>query len=182
MSTKDWPGGRSENRALMLIGHYAVYFLLAYAVIAVTTNVMGEPDYMTWPVTVFAVLWLGSFAVDFNYHESRLCERCIAATPLDPQAAVSRWKLLLRARHRRVFHVGVLGAILVCLVLRFTVASGAHWYGYVLDTIVLVPVIAMTVADLVHRRLYPWCPWCHWDDGGDKEPSPDIPDVPVAQG
>lgn len=172
---------RPSNRALMLVGHYSWVFMVALVATNLAEvctghrywglNLAGDLLMASW----FSALWL----VDRRYHEARLCERCIAATPLNPQASVDRWRRFLRLEHSTGAQTAVFLGILaldVWLVLRHSRLSSFS------DLLVVSLVALMYGAEYIHRRLYPWCPWCDdWGDGGDHEVSPDVPDPAVSR-
>lgn len=94
-------GPRRENRLLMLVGHYSWAFLVI--LVALTMAAVATNRDIRWLNLVTSVAW-GTWWVtlllaDKRYHAPRLCERCIAATPLDPQASVDRWLRFLRLEH-----------------------------------------------------------------------------------
>jgi hypothetical protein len=158
---------------LMWTGHYAIYILLAYAAGAVAYNVSGRLGWLSWPVTALAIAWIVSFSADMSYHESRLCERCIAATPLDPQKAVDRWRPALRLFHRKNLYVGTLLAMIAWIFLSSIFLPGKHGWTAITDTIIVAVIVVSGGISWTHRRLYPWCPWCRWGKGGHPEVVPD---------
>ena len=108
----------------------------------------------------------------------------MGATPLDPQAAVERWKPALKADHRNKLILLILLANFVWVFgVGNVLVDGAHWAGipkhhdvwayFLQDLSTLIIIPAYWLIQRVHRDLYPWCPWCHWDDGGDEEKVPD---------
>jgi hypothetical protein len=164
---------RRENPYFMWGGHYAPRILAVTVIVAIASDLAGSPGFMTWPVAVVFTAGTAAFILDKMYHEPRLCERCITASPLDPQAAVDRWRQALRWEHGRRVKILLL---LACVAWFFTAGfRGAHpgaLYGAI-DAVALLVLASSYVAMYVHRRLYPWCPWCHWDDGGPRELVPD---------
>lgn len=177
MTATDTPGGRRELRglgqALMFTGHYALWVLLAYAAGAIAYNASGTPGWLSWPVGVLAVAWILSFGADAAYHDSHLCERCIAATPLDTQKAVDRWRPALWLFHRKRLYVGTLLAMIAWIFISAIIFRGHHWWTDIANSVIVIVLVISGVITWTHRRLYPWCPWCNWGKGGDEEKVPD---------
>jgi hypothetical protein len=170
--------------ALMWTGHYALWMTIPYIVLTVISDVTGQPGWLTWVLAPAIVLFYGSVIIDSQYHHARLCGRCFAAAPLDPQAAVDKWRPVLRADHKNRMILAILGAnFLWSVLIGSLLVDGVRWAGlpahhaawaYLLhDLPVIVIVISYWVMARKHRDLYPWCPWCHWRDGGDEEEIPD---------
>lgn len=175
MTVQDKPD-RGDSRALMWLGHNSIRITFAYAAVTISTNAAGQPDLLTWPAAALSAAWIVSIMAEMSYHDDRLCEKCIHATPLDTQKAVDRWKPALGAHHQRI-----LGWVVALIIITGTVAtplSPSHpkpWWYYAANIVVVTMVAGYFGVQHIHRRLYPWCPWCHWDDGGDAEISPDVP-------
>lgn len=164
------------ERLAMWLGHYSTALLLAATAASVADAAMGQPDgLVNWILSAVWVAAIAAFMTDMGRHREHLCERCIAATPLDPQAAVTRWRQVLRLQHERRPMLALFGVILA-----WDFASGSlfrHPPGWVLAVNALVAVIigASYAITWKHRQLYPWCPFCRWDEGGAHEVSPDVP-------
>lgn len=204
MTTQAVPGGdgrqwrpwaRRALRLAMLAGHYSLWLLLPWAGLAVARDITGRPSWMTWIETAAQVILFAALVTDRGYHHARLCERCAGATPLDPQAAVERWKPALRRDHQDWFMFRVLSAgIAWSIGTGYALVSGvpaaglaAHrvlWAYLLQDLPVMAVVAGYYIVSRVHRNLYPWCPWCHWDHGGEHEavPDPDPEDHGVKPG
>jgi uncharacterized membrane protein len=171
---------RRENRAVMLVGHYSWVCGAAVVVMTIAADVFGGR--YRWlnfvGLAMWAIWWLALLGADKRYHNARLCERCITATPLDPQASVDRWRRFLRMEHETGRWLGVLVVVFGADV---WVDSRYSWLTTVADCLFLA-VLALTYsAEYIHRRLYPWCPFCRWgDEGGDHEEAPDVPAPTVA--
>ncbi len=179
MTVQDKPA-RGDNRALMWLGHHSAPIVVSWAAASVAYNATAQPSVLTWPDLAVNAVFITSILSDFGYHSDRLCERCIAATPLDPQAAVSRWKPALRLFHAR----RIVGFALIATIAWWFGSPWLYhvhhipWWVYAGNTVALLATAGYLLSSHIHRRLYPWCPWCHWDDGGDAEISPDLPVVP----
>lgn len=165
-------GPRRENRGLMFLGHYSWVFL----VVLVVLDVANDATLAHWPVLsrlvgVAWVLWLFDLMiVDKSYHDARLCERCIAATPLNPEAAAERWDRCLQLEHSG-FRMSLV--LFTVVGLNLWIQTYHDWIGYLTDALVLMSIVVVYGAEYAHRRLYPWCPYCHWRDGGDPEYVPE---------
>jgi hypothetical protein len=173
---------RRDSRLLMLIGHYA-WLAVAVSVIISITDDATERNVtpLVWAADAAWFAFIVAVVADFGYHTARLCERCIAGTPLDAQAAADRWKPVLRLAHARKARVA---ALMVLLGVNLTIEQvyGKHPPGwtYAVDAGLLLALGASFASDFRHRKLYPWCPYCHWGHGdGPREASP-APDPAMA--
>lgn len=174
--------GRRRDRLVLWLGHHSLPFLWVYVAVTVVADAW-HPGYISAAWGAATVIWFASFLAAAR-HDARLCGRCMAATPLDPQAAVQRWRPVLRAYHRRRFPVIVMAVFLVTLPAGLLLMQHKHGYayaGYALNGIAYLAIGLMYTVERRHRLLYPWCPWCHWNDGGDFEASPDVPDPAVSR-
>lgn len=162
---------REGSRAALLAGHFAYYLLAAALAAGVLYNILGRPGWLDWPATALWFAWYAALAAQMLYHDSHLCERCIAAAPLNPQAAVDRWKPALGQWHRVLANLVFSAAALALIWVHWHPA----WLWYALNSAGLVLLAVFWLAEYQHRRLYPWCPWCHWGGGGDEELVPDAP-------
>ena len=180
MVAQDKPG-RGDNRALMWLGHHSVHLMvvaigssIAEVATGNTQNVVGVINDLAW------IVWTVSLFAGWNYHDSRLCERCVAATPLDTQAAVDRWRPALRWEHRLRWRLAVL--IVSTALLVWTGSFHPEpWWGWLAVIPAILGYSSIFISAWQHRRLYPWCPFCRWDDGGDEEVSPDVPAPTVSR-
>lgn len=168
-------GPRRDNRLFMWAGHYSIW-LLAPAVAAFFAGYLSSGNgrhatAVSYATSAVWVAWILSSVLDQGYHDARLCERCIAATPLDPQAAVTRWRPALRWRHSKFMLLAMLWAIVIFFT--NTIQDGVSWWRFLLTAAAIGALCSSTFSEWVHRRLYPWCPFCHWGDGGDPEASPE---------
>ena len=164
----------------MWAGHYSIRLMIPAVVLIVAFTVAGRPGgdngVLSWAVTAVWVAWFVTIQFDFNYHEARLCERCIAATPLDPQKAVNRWDWVLRISHSKKALITTTFAVVVWFFTAPWVAADHHWWGSVINVAALLVIALIVTATHVHRRLYPWCPYCRWGGRGEEEefvPDPD---------
>jgi hypothetical protein len=176
MTTASESGGRRHNSTLMWLGHHSIKIMVPAMLIVVAyylTGLYNAPDPVGWTIAGVWLFWYFTMTLDERYHEARLCERCVAATPLDPQAAVSRWKPALRATHARNARTAVLILILAWAFGGAYVVSSHSWPYRAGGVLVALILAGIAVADWVHRKLYPWCPWCNWGGGGEHEEVPD---------
>lgn len=174
MTTEERPG-RGESRLLMWAGHYSAYLFLPVVAASIITSPLPA-GFWAWATLPLWIAWVFSLIIGEGYHQERLCERCIASSPLDPQAAVERWRPALRWEHDRRLKLIVMLAVLAWIVGSNLVWKHMQpWWVYVLSALAMLVLGGSYIATYQHRRLYPWCPWCHWDDGGGEEISPDVP-------
>jgi hypothetical protein len=116
-------------------------------------------------VAIVLVSW-----VSMRQHDARLCEFCVAAMPINPTEAASRYRRRLALAHlgadRRLvaaYLIVLVGSSLLLLggppLLRL---SGPYaWSG------VQATMIYLVLSHTTHRRLQPWCPQCQSRDDGD---------------
>lgn len=160
----------------MWAGHYSIRIMIPAVFLLVAFTVAGRPGgdngVLSWIVTAVWLAWYVTIMFDFHYHEARLCERCIAATPLDPQKAVNRWDRLLRVYHSKKVLIGMTISVVAWF---FTApwVAGHHWWGNAISLVALLVIAVILTTSHVHRRLYPWCPYCRWGGRGDAEVVPD---------
>lgn len=116
-------------------------------------------------------------------HDHKLCDECIAAWPLDPQAEVEQRRGWLRMEHRwadvrrwitvaiSIVVVGIAVGLAVMVVV-----TGQSWPQRAFSIALYVWFGSTAYSRHVHKRLEPWCPWCHRDDGDDHfHPEPVTP-------
>lgn len=179
MGTVSSPGGERRgvipDRAVMWLGHYSVFLLLAAVAASVADDAAGQPSgLLDWIVDAAWLAWVAALLADMGRHREHLCERCIAATPLDPQAAVDCWRRVLRLQHAHGAWIALLGAVVAWDIGSALFRHQPPW-AFAVDALVSVIVGASWLVTWQHRRLYPWCPYCRWDGGGHHEVSPDVP-------
>lgn len=162
-------------------GHYALPIFTACTAVYIADNCLGNPQSGVMP-RLQIVTALASTAVVvgvFRYHS--LCVRCMAKTPLDPEASVKRWKRALRVVHwRYLLHFVVAGVLLLFAGSVIKPGPWPTWANAVSSVIDFITLLAFA-AVTVHQRLQPWCPWCRWGRGGDEEISPEVPDPSVSR-
>jgi hypothetical protein len=164
-------------KAAMWAGHYSTFILLAAVAASVAYDAAGRPGggVIDWAMDVAWLAWVASFTADARVHRERLCERCIAASPLDPQAVVTRWRQVLRLHHDRRTMIVIYGAIVAWDLGSASLFRHPSAWALAVDALTVSVLGATYVVTWQHRRLYPWCPFCSWGDGGPQELSPDIP-------
>lgn len=159
----------------MWLGHNSRVLFASAAVLFIAQDAAGTaaPSWVNWTSNAVSAVVLYSLYAEFSVHNRQLCERCIAASPLDPQAAVRRWKAALRAAHARALQWGIVAGWTVKIVLGF--ALGHDTWLFAADAVLCAACAVTALSYWLHRRLYPWCPFCRWDEGGGHEVSPDVP-------
>jgi hypothetical protein len=173
---------RPVNRLLMFAGHYAFLALAALVALVVADDAAGQRvPLLSLAADIALPVCIVVMFVGFSYHNVRLCERCVTATPLDPQKAVTRWDAVLRFDHMRGWKFLAYFALFAANVAANVAANWRGW-GDVTDILFVVFIGALYGAEYGHRRLYPWCPYCpRWDGGGEHELSPDVPDPALSK-
>ena len=172
---------RRASRLLMLAGHYG--YLVTGAALALSVANDATERRITpllWVTDAAWVLFAVAITADLCYHAERLCERCIAATPLDAAGEAERSRPVLWLHHAMKLRLLVLGPLLVASVLAEARPRPPGW-AYVVDVVFLLAIGVFAWSDARHRKLYPWCPYCRWDGGGDHEASPDVPAPAVSR-
>jgi hypothetical protein len=173
--------GLVPERAAMWLGHYSTVLLLAAVATSVADDATGQSQgALEWAASAVWLAWIAAFTADIGRHQERLCERCIAASPLDPQAAVTRWRGVLRLHHARRAGLALLGGIIAWDVVNSLFRHPPAW-ALAIDALTAVVLGASYAVTWQHRRLYPWCPFCRWGEGGAHEVSPDVPSPSAAR-
>jgi hypothetical protein len=168
--------GLVPERASTWLGHYSTVLLLVAVAVSVAADAAGRPSGpLDWALSAVWLAWIVAFMADLGRHQERLCERCIAASPLDPQSAVTRWRHVLWVHHARRGQAAVLVAIIAWDVVSDSLFRHPPAWALAVDALTVIVLGASYAATWQHRRLYPWCPFCRWDDGGEHEVSPDVP-------
>lgn len=115
-----------------------------------------------WPV-VSAVAAL-AIIINSGKHDSRLCSRCAAKTPLNPERAVRRARWVLWLYHRSLLTFGL--GMGFALAAWFAPPDVGGW-----STVGVFAVLSLiALIDLMHRRARWWCPYCPRWGGGDDGP------------
>lgn len=179
VSVQDRPENR-RTRLLMWLGHYSDVMIWGFIAAVILGDATGNS--IGWIEDTGAVVcgfWVLTKLADSRVHMERLCERCAAATPLDCQAAVRRWKRALWWRHQRKAQLAVF--IVMAAIFLLDAIAGKHVWVYAVHAFGFLVLGLTTIPAWQHRRLQPWCPYCRWDDGGDEEVAPDVPAPAVSR-
>lgn len=176
MTVADRPQRRDP--LLLWLGHFSIWFLWAFIAVAITGDV-SHWGFLTWPSGGMTIVMITAMVAGVR-HDFRLCERCIAATPLDPQAAVQRWRPVLQAYHRYRLRMAI-GLAAIAAFIAVALVRHPPWWLPVLAVAAFVIIGLLNTIQHRHRRLYPWCPWCRWEGGGDEELVPDVPAPTVSR-
>jgi hypothetical protein len=162
-------------------GHYAPWLLAALlgglVVLTVAPALSAAvPPAVLLVVLLVALVAAGYLALCVFAHNRRLCERCIAAVPLDASRVAARYGLRFRVAHlfeRPALAIAYLAALIGSAALathpigRYAWAAAQASLGYLL------------FAYVTHQRLQPWCPQCR--GGGPELTAPTRPN-PVSSG
>lgn len=154
------------------IGHYAPWILAALvSVLTVITVLPAAALLLPWPVSLAlipAALYVG---VSIIVHNRQLCERCVAALPLDASAAAGRY-----GRRFRVAHLfeGKLFALCYLAVVAGSFIVYSDPVGRFATALVESSLVYLLFVYVTHQRLQPWCPYCR--HGGGERTVPSAPD------
>jgi hypothetical protein len=159
------------------VGHYAPWLLpLPIGALVVVTLTADSSSSVPWPVVVVPLVVAGFLVLSLLAHTRRLCERCVAALPLDAAKVADRYGRRFRIAHLFESKLFALGYLVV-------VAGASFFYD---DPIGKYPVAAIQAslayllfAYVTHQRLQPWCPHCK--HGGEEQITPVTP-TPVTVG
>ncbi len=155
-------------------GHWSPHLLVGAIVTSIALGLRplpATPVALLAPVLVVGIV-LASW-VAMRKHDRSLCERCMAAMPLNPSETAARCR-----RRFVVVHLGsdqrALAAYMLVLVASnlFLLIPGPGLVqtlgGYAWAS-VQVTLIYLVVCYTTHRRLQPWCPECEGGGPGDDE-------------
>lgn len=175
---------RPRDGWAMLAGHYEPAVLIAFLAVFTASNLTRyRYPALTGLAYLAAAPLLAAMLADARRHRPGLCERCAAGVPLDPQAAVTRWRAALRVHHSRRLRAAAtviiiawgLAGIAAVLADGARETPGGPWYYAAV--ILGIPAWTLGAAFVLimrkHRQLCPWCPYCGWDDGGEEETTPE---------
>jgi len=154
-----------------IVGHYAPWLLAALVgALIVLTLVPAASAYVPWPVPLILIPLAVFLGLSLLVHNRHLCERCIAALPLDAATVASRYAVRFRVAH--LFESRLFAACYVG-----TLAVAAFLYGHPVGRFVWAAAEASLVYLLLvyvtHQRLQPWCPYCR--NGGEEQHAPTPP-------
>ncbi|MDT4989025.1 MAG: hypothetical protein QOI74_3119 [Micromonosporaceae bacterium] len=159
------------------VGHYAPGMLATLVgSLIVLTLVPAASSYVAWQVVmvVFAVVIF--LALSILAHNRHLCERCIAAMPLDAATVAGRYAVRFRVAHlfeRKLFALCYLTTVVGSALLYFHPIARYGWAA------VQASLIYLLLVYVTHQRLQPWCPHCR--NGGQEQTTPTTPS-PVTTG
>jgi hypothetical protein len=111
-----------------------------------------------------------------HFHHMRLCESCMALTPLDASVAGERYRRSFRAFHWAVDHRWSMVAVTALAGLPMLFPP-SFIPAPLLPTGVILASLPLTWVARRHSRLLPWCPFCR-GGGGRREVSPILPPSP----
>ena len=169
------------------IGHYFSYVAILLAVPILfsiwTTDserLVERPDFVWYRDGVIIVLLIFLFASTMGKHDYSICSTCVAHTPLDPQAKVSKPFTKFRLRMEHIFNEGYSGTAISLITFPLFIWSlfldRTGLLYKIIWTFLLVTFMVSLLANTAHRILLPWCPFCHWGGQGEDEESPVLPD------
>ena len=155
------------------VGHYAPWIMVVLVgALTVTTAVPAVSAAVPWFASLALIPLVLYVGVSIIVHNRQLCERCIAALPLDASAAAGRYGRRFRVAHlfqTRFFAACYLAVVAGSFVL-YSDPVGRFGTALVESSLVYLLFVYVT-----HQRLQPWCPYCR-HGGGDDETTPVTPD------
>lgn len=163
-------------RAARHFSRPAVYaFLLVPAVLVWFFQIRTGGVSLVFMIAFFLAIFLN------NKHFGEMCERCLGKMPLNPDAAVKRWKWALRSVHK-IINFGakklIAFAVIFCGIYQIAWYTLPHYSitNNVLYSVAGVTVGAFSVMASKHQQLQPWCPWCRGNGGHahSEQPNPVI--------
>jgi hypothetical protein len=161
-----------------IVGHYAPWFLAALVgSLIVLTLVPAAAAHVAWQVLLLVLVGALVLAASVFAHNRRLCERCIAAVPLDASRVASRYAVRFRVAHlfeRR------LSALCYLTALAVAAALYAHPVGRYAWAAAQASLVYLLLVYVTHQRLQPWCPQCR--NGGEEQAAPTGPTPVSVQG
>lgn len=154
------------------VGHYAPWILAGVVgALVVTTVLPAAWAMLPWPVPLALIPLALYVGISIIVHNRQLCERCVAALPLDASATAGRYGRRFRVAHLfqdRLFAVCYLLVVAASFVL-YADPVGRYATALVESSLVYLLFVYVT-----HQRLQPWCPYCR--QGGDERDAPIVPD------
>jgi hypothetical protein len=157
------------------VGHYAPWLLgTLLSGLIVLTLVPNGWSFVPLPVLLGLLVVTAYVAFAVFAHNRHLCERCIAALPLDASSAARRYGMRFRVAHlfeHKLLAAGYLLIVVGSSVL-YTDPVGRYEWAAVQATLVYLLVVYVT-----HQRLQPWCPGCR--QGGEDVATPITP-MPIS--
>jgi hypothetical protein len=164
--------GSSRPRALQLWGHIAADLLCVTIVALVAMRQFPPPAALQLTLPLAMVIFVLASWIVMRWHDHGLCERCVAALPLDAAAQAARYRLRFR-----VAHVGGnprYGLPYLAVIVLSNFAPGTP--GRIFWSLAQLSLIYLLRCAVTHRRFQPWCPWCRGggeDERSDAGPLPD---------
>lgn len=136
----------------------------------------GLDDPFGWALAGVTLLGLYS---SMRWHTGKLCERCMAAVPLNAAEKAEKFKRHFRFVHRYMGSLNrLLTALLVIVCFGLAVKlvfdpprrvnSLIHLFTFA------IPMAYTFWAMYRHNHFQPWCPYCRRDDGDDE--TEEVPD------
>lgn len=166
------------------------FFILLFVINAVPSRWYAPVS--TYSSTVLTLFMLLLFVAS-NHHDRHICERCIAAWPLDPQKEIEKHDLAFRQIHSfenvmpnftpRTVRWGKWLVAAVFVGVYLLIAAGVRWLLPDWGTDVLRAIINLILLPWIfwilyqHHRLQAWCPYCR--SGGTGEYSFDPDPIPT---
>jgi hypothetical protein len=159
-------GGLGATRWGHLSPHALIGAIMACIVLVLRPLPPGSVASLVAPAGLVGCVLLSWVAM--RQHDSRLCEHCVAAMPINPTEAASRYRSRLAVAHLGSDRKAVAAYLLVLVGSSVFLLGGSPTLSLVgpyLWSAVQATMIYLVLCHTTHRRLQPWCPQCRGDDG-----------------
>jgi hypothetical protein len=158
-----------------IVGHYAPWLLTVLVGALITaTLVPAAVAWTPWQALLLAEAAVVLVALAMFAHNRRLCDRCLAAVPLDAPEVASKYGFRFRIAHlfeRKLYAFGYLGLVVGSGVFSTHPIAKYGWAA------VQASLVYLLLVYITHQRLQPWCPMCK--HGGEEISAPTRP-TPVS--
>lgn len=168
-------GGAFAARLSVRCGHSAYVLLCAAIVVVIAMGLYPLPGVaaLTVPLAVLVVVLASWLAM--RRHDRSLCERCVAALPLNPAERAARCQRMFWVTHRGLEPRYLVPYLIVLIGSNFATSTPGRLAWAIIQSSMIYLILAYTW----HRRLQPWCPWCRGDGGGGERDDVAPPPPPV---
>lgn len=151
--------------------------MLLVAYISCVAQTFLAPAAFLWAVANVAAMI--ALIITESRHDRRLCERCIADWPLNPEESVRRARRRLRAFHWLVERLPRRHQYALMAAIAVPYMAAGIWlsdFGFAVFSAGLYSLIGMgAVVNRAHWKLQPWCPQCRGGGGDTFSPDPVTP-------
>lgn len=153
-----------------IVGHYAPWVLAVLVSALTVLTLLPDTTDVPWPALAPLLAVALLLGLSILAHNRSLCERCIAALPLDATATAARYARRFTVAHlfeNRLLAVGYLAGIVGTSLLSSDPVGRYVW------ATAEASLVYLLVVYVTHQRLQPWCPRC--GHGGEERSAPVTP-------